>query len=137
MAAPPLRRIGSLADRVMVAGQSSRRRVWDRVPQVEKAVYRSRETLAHVIAEQAAYAQQLLDLAELRRTADFPAVPVVVLTAAGDGGKQWVADQARLAELLHGRQVVVEDSRHLIMLDRPDLVAEAVRSVRSTVGEAA
>ena len=121
----------------MVAGQSSRRRVWDRVPQVEKAVYRSRETLAHVIAEQAAYAQQLLDLAELRRTADFPAVPVVVLTAAGDGGKQWVADQARLAELLHGRQVVVEDSRHLIMLDRPDLVAEAVRSVRSTVGEAA
>jgi pimeloyl-ACP methyl ester carboxylesterase len=53
----------------------------------------------------------------------------VVLTAAGDGGRSWVADQRRLAELLSARQVVRDDSRHLMMLDRPDVVADALRSL--------
>lgn len=135
MALPPLRRVGSLADRVMVAGQSRRRRLLDRTSAVAKAVYRSRETLAQVIAEQAAYAGQIYDLAELRKTTTMPTVPVVVLTAAGDGGAQWVQDQARLAELLGGQQVVVEDSRHLIMIDRPEVVADAVLSVRRQLGD--
>ena len=48
--------------------------------------------------------------------------------------KPVVLTKADLARLLKGRQVVVEDSRHLIMLDRPDLVAEAVRALRREVG---
>ena len=56
-------------------------------------------------------------------------IPTVVLTAAGDGGARWVANQRRLAELLGARQVVIDDSRHLIMLDRPDAVADAIRSL--------
>ena len=60
----------------------------------------------------------------------MPDVPVVVVTASGGGGRQWLRDQARLAQLLRGQQVVVEDARHLIMIDRPDVVVDAVRSVR-------
>jgi pimeloyl-ACP methyl ester carboxylesterase len=52
-----------------------------------------------------------------------------VLTAAENGGARWIARQAQLAEILNARQVVVEESRHLIMIDRPDVVAEAVRGL--------
>jgi pimeloyl-ACP methyl ester carboxylesterase len=44
-------------------------------------------------------------------------------------GKRWVAKQARLADVLNARQVVVTDSRHLMMIDRPDIVAEAVAAL--------
>jgi len=32
--------------------------------------------------------------------------------------------------MLKAPQIVVEDSRHLIMIDRPDVVAQAVRALR-------
>ena len=32
--------------------------------------------------------------------------------------------------MLNADQIVVEDSRHLIMIDRPDVVAQAVRALR-------
>lgn len=130
MGVGPLRRLGSLADRVLVAKQSGRRRLLNRTSEVAKAVYRSRDTMAQVIAEQAAYAAQIYDLAQVRKSTTMPDVPVVVVTASGDGGAQWVEDQARLARLLRGQHVVVEDSLHLIMIDRPDRVVDAVRSVR-------
>jgi pimeloyl-ACP methyl ester carboxylesterase len=53
----------------------------------------------------------------------------VVLTAASGGLRRWVADQRRLAQLLGARQVVIDDSRHLVMLDRPDVVVDAIRSL--------
>jgi D-aminopeptidase len=52
-----------------------------------------------------------------------------VLTAAAGGRTRWIAKQARLATLLDARQVVVADSHHLIMIDRPDVLDEAVRAV--------
>jgi pimeloyl-ACP methyl ester carboxylesterase len=53
-----------------------------------------------------------------------------VLTAAAGRGPRWIAKQAQLAALLNARQVVVDDSRHLMMIDRPDVVATAVRALR-------
>lgn len=134
MALRPLRAVGAVVDRVLVAAQSRSRHVFDSTTPLDRSVYRDRDATASVIAEQAAYAHQMWDLARLREQLGFPDRPVVVLTAAGDGGDAWVTVQADLARLLKGRQVVVEDSRHLIMLDRPDLVAEAVRALRREVG---
>lgn len=129
MTVPALQPLGPLTDHAMVVAQSRRRHLFDPVEPQARATYRRGDTVASVVAEQAAYAAQIRDLAALRETAPWPGPPTVVLTAAGDGGRSWVADQRRLAELLSGRQVVVEDSRHLMMIDRPDVVADAVRSV--------
>ncbi len=93
------------------------------------AVYRRQVSVAAVIAENAAYAAQIDDLDELRDHSPWPSRPGFVLTATGDGGADWPARQHRLADLLGFRQIVVEDSRHLMMLDRPDVIAEAVRSL--------
>lgn len=135
MTVPPLRHLGSLADRVLTATQSSRRRLLDPTSDEAKEVFRHPEAAASVIAEQAAYGRQVQDLARLREALSFPDVPVVVLTAAADGGSPWVEDQRLLAELLGGRQVVSEQSRHLMMIDRPELISDAISSVRGTSAE--
>ena len=125
---PPVRVLGSAADRLLVTVQSNRR-LLDRRPPIAWRAYRDGEAVASVIAEQAAYGQQVRDLADLRERTDFPPIPVVVITAAKAGGSRDLRRQARLAALLGGRQIVAPDSRHLLMLDRPDLVSEAVREV--------
>ena len=127
-ALPPVRVLGSLGNRVMVAAQSNRR-LTDAGSPLATTIFRSRDAVPSVIAEGAAYAQQVWDLARLRESNPWPGIPTVVLTAAGDGGSRWVADQRRLADLLEARQVVIDDSRHLIMLDRPDVVVDAIRSL--------
>ena len=76
------------------------------------------------MAEQAAYGDQLADLEDLLETTTWPGTPSVVLTAGHRAG--WVRKQRVLAHRLGARQVVVDDSRHLMMVDRPDAVAEAV-----------
>jgi pimeloyl-ACP methyl ester carboxylesterase len=83
-----------------------------------------------VLAEQAAYADQAWDLARLRESSAWPEIPTIVLTAADVRGGRWIAKQSQLAKLLKARHVVVKDSRHLIMIDRPDVVAQAVRALR-------
>jgi pimeloyl-ACP methyl ester carboxylesterase len=134
MRVAPLRPLGSLADRVVVATQSNRR-LSDQLPPVVQAIFRDPDAVASVVAEQAAYAKQVWALAVLRESTTWPAPPAVVLTAAGDGGPSWVTDQARLARLLTARHVVLTDSRHLMMLDRPDAVANAVRAVLDEDGQ--
>jgi pimeloyl-ACP methyl ester carboxylesterase len=128
MAVPGLEQLGPLTDRAMVSAQS-RRRLFDPVSEIAKETYRSGEAVSSVVAEQAAYGAQMNDLARLRQTAPWPGQPTVVVTASGDGGTSWLEDQRRLAELLSARQVVLEDSRHLMMIDRPDAVAAAIRSL--------
>jgi len=125
-----VRPAGSFADRVLVTTQS-RRKLLDPRSATAKAVYRSRDAAASVVAEQGAYGQQVWDLSLLRRRTPFPDIPVAVVTAAAAEVSDWVQDQARLAELLGGEHVVTTDSRHLVMIDRPDLVAAAVRLVRA------
>jgi poly(3-hydroxyoctanoate) depolymerase len=118
----------SFVQRLLVAAQSHRR-LTDPVDSLTKQTFRDPDTIASVVAEQAAYAEQAWDLAELREEYVWPGVPTIVLTAAEKGGARWIAKQAQLAEILNARQIVVEDSRHLIMVDRPDVVAEAVRGL--------
>ena len=55
---------------------------------------------------------------------------MVVLTAGRN--EDWINSTARYAQLLGGRQVVVEESRHLMMLDCPDVIEDAVRSILTT-----
>lgn len=123
-----VRPAGSFADRVLVTTQS-RRKLLDPRSAAATAVYRSRNAAASVVAEQGAYGQQVWDLTRLRRRTHFPDIPVAVITASAEEGSAWVRDQARLAELLGGEHIVTTDSRHLVMLDRPDLVAAVVRLV--------
>jgi pimeloyl-ACP methyl ester carboxylesterase len=126
---PPARPLGSLADRLLTTVQSRRLRLTTPRPAAQRAVYREPDAIASVIAEQAAYAAQIADLAALRKEIEWPGLPVRVLTAAGDGGETWVRAQAWLAEQLRAEHTVVAGSRHLMMLDRPDAIAAAVRSL--------
>lgn len=87
------------------------------------------DAVAMIIAEQAACDRQLWDLGELRGWRSWPGVPAVVMTAVARGRPRWVDDQARLARLLGADHVVLTDAKHLIMLDRPDAVAAAVRRI--------
>ena len=70
-AVPPLRLLGSAADRVLLSWQSGRR-LRDPAEPVARALYRNRDAMASVVAEQAAYRAQLWDLELLRRERPWP-----------------------------------------------------------------
>jgi pimeloyl-ACP methyl ester carboxylesterase len=123
MRIPLLRLTGSFVQRLLFAAQSHRG-LTEPVSPLVKRTFRDPDTIASVIAEQAAYADQAWDLAQIRESFAWPHILTIVLTAGTR--TRWVARQARLADVLGARQVVVADSRHLIMIDRPDVVAEAV-----------
>lgn len=125
---PPVRLLGSAADRALVAGQS-RRRLFDPVPPVATVVYRNRDAIASVLAEQAAWGQQLWDLQRVREQWAWPDLPTVVLTAGDQRDPRWVEVQAQLAHLLRADQVVLPEARHMIMLDEPGAVAAAIRTL--------
>jgi poly(3-hydroxyoctanoate) depolymerase len=129
MGIPALQLPSSFTQRLLVAAQSHRS-VTERASPSTRQTFRNAETIASVLAEQAAYAEQAWDLAELRKECPWPGVPTVVLTAAEKSGARWIAKQVELAEMLNAPQTVVDDSRHLIMIDRPDVVARAVRALR-------
>jgi pimeloyl-ACP methyl ester carboxylesterase len=95
-----------------------------------RQTFQDPDAIASVLAEQATYSEQAWDLAELRESYAWPQTPTIVLTAAEKGRARWIAEQAQLAALLGARHIVTEDSRHLIMIDRPDVVAQAVRGLR-------
>jgi poly(3-hydroxyoctanoate) depolymerase len=130
MVVPLLRLPASFLQRLLVVAQSHRQ-LSEPVSPLVRRTFRDPETIASVLAEQAAYADQAWDLARLRENSTWPEISTIVLTAAAVRGGRWIAKQARLATLLNARQVVVQDSHHLIMLDRPDAVAHAVRALRN------
>ena len=89
---------------------------------------------------------------EVRRTGNLGDRPLVVLTAGKDleakdlpkgisaedmreFRKTWVNDlQARQAKLsTRGKQIVVPDSTHMIPMERPDTVVNAIREVCDAV----
>jgi pimeloyl-ACP methyl ester carboxylesterase len=128
---PPFAAAASAAARVMVWSQSQRLHLTYARPPRARELFRRPDTLASIVAEQAAYAAQLADLQTLLGTTTWPGTPSLVLTAGSRPG--WVRKQRVLAHRLDARQVVVDDSRHLMMVDRPDLVADAVLALlRST-----
>jgi pimeloyl-ACP methyl ester carboxylesterase len=128
MRLPPVRWGTALVGRVLM-GVQTETSLSPAMITVARNAYRDPEAIASVVAEQAAYGSQISDLAQVRAETTWPEPPTTVITGAADGRRRWIADQARLATLLRGRHVVVEDSRHLVMIDRPELIADAVRAV--------
>jgi pimeloyl-ACP methyl ester carboxylesterase len=106
-------------------------------PEVIRSVYGRGTVLGTALAEEFAYREMAVDLAALRERRPFPKIPLVVLTALGevkDPGKraEWVEDHRRLAEMTpYGSQVELPDCKHMVTLDRPDAVADAVARVMS------
>lgn len=89
--------------------------------------YRAPGALAMATAEAMAYDQQAWDLVQLRARHPWPGTSTTLLTAANTCGlRQWLDQQQRLAGLLGAAQVVVEGSRHLMMIDRPDAIVTAI-----------
>ena len=68
----------------------------------------------------------------LRERRPFPHIPLVVVTALGDvddpGGKRdWAEGHERLARMSPlGSRIELPDALHMVPLDRPDVVADAV-----------
>ncbi|OYO20952.1 poly(3-hydroxyalkanoate) depolymerase [Enemella dayhoffiae] len=129
-AALPALHLGTLVHRVGATWQSYQRNLghdWDdRFSQF----YDDPDAVAMGAAESVAYWQQAWDLLQLRAERPLPEIPVLVLTAADPGGERdWLSRQRRLARLLEGRHLVVEHSRHLMMIDRPDAISDAVEAL--------
>lgn len=93
-----------------------------------RLAYDSPDALAMSLAELIAYRSQAWDLLCLRAEHPMPDRPVLVLSAETTGEPDGLRRQRRLADQLGGRQIVVEASKHLIMIDRPHVIARAVRA---------
>jgi pimeloyl-ACP methyl ester carboxylesterase len=130
---PPFAAFGPIADRVTVTAQS-RRRLLDPMDPRSFTTYSRADAVAGVIAESAAYRRQASDLVRVRVAHRWPAgLPVEVITAGGAGGASRVSAQRELANLLGGRQTVLPNSRHLVMLDDPHGIADAVRRMLAAI----
>ncbi|OYO04511.1 alpha/beta fold hydrolase [Enemella evansiae] len=129
----PVLHLGSLAHRAGASLQSRRltlRHQWER--RVGE-LYDDPESVAMGLAESAAYPRQAWDLLALRRDHPMPDLPVLVLTAADQTvERDWPVRQRRLTRLLGGRQLLVEGSDHLMMIDRPEVIADGVRALLPT-----
>jgi len=120
-----VRRHGHLLRRWAIEGSTMARR--DPAPEaLVRDVYRRPHVAKAVLAELAAYPDQVADLERLRVEHPLPEVPFQVLTA----GREVWPEHAALARLVPwGRNVLVPGSRHMIPVDRPDAVVMAVRDV--------
>jgi pimeloyl-ACP methyl ester carboxylesterase len=102
-------------------------------PELSRSVYTKPHVLGAFLAEQAGYRQQAADLLLLRESAPFPDIPLGVITALGDvrgDGSAWTRAHADLAALSpRGWQVVLPRAGHLVPIDRPEAVADAVAEV--------
>jgi pimeloyl-ACP methyl ester carboxylesterase len=143
---PLTRALGGLMEATRIArsaGPGARRVVLrftsdrdDTVPQrVVRDVYGRGAVLGTILAEELAYREMAADLAALRLRRPFPAIPVVVLTALGDApegprAREWSRGHRSLAAMSPlGRQVELPGAKHMLQLDRPDAVADAVAAV--------
>ncbi|MGW0363229.1 alpha/beta fold hydrolase [Streptomyces sp. NPDC002990] len=93
--------------------------------------YRTGRVWRGALLENSRYPDTAAEILELRRTHPL-AAPTTVLAghdgSAGRAGLRWLGRQADLADRLGARFEVAEPSGHLVMLDRPDQVARAVRT---------
>ena len=134
---PPLAALGPVVDRITVTAQS-RRRLLDPMDPRSLITYSSADAVASVISELAGYRRQANDLLQVRAETVWPAgLPVEVITAERAGGGRWVAAQRDLADLLSGRQTVLSDSRHLVMLDEPQMIAATAERVLAAIASSA
>jgi pimeloyl-ACP methyl ester carboxylesterase len=133
-------RVAGLTGVPRLAGPRVRRYVLGRITErgdvtpeaLAQAVYTRSHVLGTMLVELAGYRLAAADLLTLRRTHPFPDVPLCVITALGDARDRdaWQHAHATLAAMSpRGRQVVLPDTGHLVATDRPDVIAEAVRSL--------
>ena len=92
-----------------------------------RLAYDSPDALAMSLAESIAYRSQAWELLRVRAEHPMPDCPVIVLSAETTGEPDGLRRQRRLADQLGGRQIVVGSSKHLMMIDRPQVIARAVR----------
>ncbi|TDD84076.1 alpha/beta hydrolase [Actinomadura darangshiensis] len=103
---------------------------------VVRSVYGRGTVIGTVIAEELAYREMAVDLARLRERRPFPPVPLAVVTALGDVDKpgdrrEWAEGHAWLARMSPlGTRIELPDALHMVPLDRPDVVADAVAGLR-------
>ncbi|GAA4922144.1 alpha/beta fold hydrolase [Streptomyces coeruleoprunus] len=91
--------------------------------------YTTTRVLRGALLENAHYRAVAAELLALRERYPLPAgLPVTVLAApdSPDATDTWTARQRALADVLGARFEAVPDSGHLMMLDRPDVIAGAV-----------
>ncbi|MEU9164308.1 alpha/beta hydrolase [Streptomyces sp. NPDC048424] len=93
--------------------------------------YRTGRVWRGALLENSRYPDMAAELLALRGTHPL-AAPATVLAghdgSAGACALRWLARQADLADVLGARFEVAEPAGHLVMLDRPDQVARAVRN---------
>ncbi|WP_245667485.1 alpha/beta fold hydrolase [Actinomadura macra] len=104
-------------------------------PSVVRSVYGRGTVLGAVLAEELAYREMAADLEALRERRPFPPVPLAVITALGDvkdpaKAREWSDGHRLLAAMSpHASRTELPDSLHMVHLDRPDAVADAVAVV--------
>lgn len=128
---PPIGWSGHLAHRIGVWAQSHEGRggLGSQITKRLGTLYRRPDTLAMCVAEFLAYREQAWDLQAVRRGHPWPQIPGVILSALDGEGTRFAEPQARLGRLLGLPVRRVGRARHLLMLDRPQVVAEAIRTV--------
>ncbi|MFI6279068.1 alpha/beta fold hydrolase [Streptomyces sp. NPDC050988] len=90
-----------------------------------RRAYSTSRFLHAVLAENGRYRDQAVELDSLRGRSPLDA-PVTVLAAYEGGSPRWLDRQRALAERLGGAFRVSEPAGHLVMLDRPQDVADAI-----------
>lgn len=98
-------------------------------PENVREVYAHGHVLGALLAEDLGYRRLVADLLTVRSHRPFPAVPLRVITALRsvrnpDGRRRAHAELAALSP--DGRQVVLPDVGHVVHIDRPEAVADAV-----------
>ncbi|MCX5201611.1 alpha/beta hydrolase [Streptomyces sp. NBC_00237] len=123
--------LGPVARRALVRA-SRARRAHDPAPTpLVRRTYRTTRVLRGTLLENSSYLAVAAELLALRDTHPLPSdLPLTVL-AAYDGrpthpSVHWLDRQRDLADVLAARFEIVAGAGHLLMLDRPERVAEAV-----------
>ncbi|MEU7957559.1 alpha/beta fold hydrolase [Micromonospora humida] len=104
------------------------------------AAYGCGSVLVGALVQWLAHPAVAAELVALRAVTAAPTLPVRVLTALGDvptpaGRAAWRAGHAALAASFPaGRQEVFRGARHLLHVDRPETVVEAVAALRRDSG---
>ncbi|MEU7032560.1 alpha/beta hydrolase [Streptomyces sp. NPDC046237] len=92
-----------------------------------RRVYSTSRVLHGTLLENTHYRAVAAELLALRERFPLPQGRPVTVLAAPDGSARWPSRQRALARRLGARYEAVEPSGHLMMWDRPDAVARAVR----------
>lgn len=113
-------------------GQTSRP-IPEQVRARGRATFRSAAALTATWQENLAYQTMINDLAALRETSAFPAIPVRVLTATRGMptrlARRWERCHHDIAETMNARHEIVTDARHHLVWERPGKVLETIATV--------